>query len=51
VGKHIRKPLRVMDGVAFLETCEEAVADGNGEFVAANLAKLWRFVGMYQERG
>ena len=50
MGKHKRKPLPVMDGVPFLETCEQAIVDGNAGFISANLAKVRRFVVMYQNR-
>ncbi len=50
MGKHIGKPLPVMDGVAFLETCEKAIADGDAVFIARNLGKVIRFVVMYRER-
>ena len=50
MGKHKRKPLPVLDGVAFLQTCEQAIEDGNADYVSVSLPKLKTYVSMYQDR-
>ena len=50
MDKHKRKPLPTGDGVAFIETLERAVVEGDADFVSANMPKLKRFVKMYMDR-
>ena len=48
--KYKRKPLPIADGTAFIKTMEQAVAEGNPDFIAANLPKLREYIRMYQDR-
>jgi len=48
--KYKRKPLPIADGVAFLKTLEQGVAEGDADLIAANLPKLKRYISMYQDR-
>ena len=48
--KYKRKPLPIADGTAFIETLEQGVAEGNPDFIAANLPKLKRCISMHQDR-
>ena len=50
MAKNKRKPLPVLDGVAFLQTCEQMLADGNADYVSLSLPKLKKYVRMYQNR-
>jgi len=40
----------LQDGTAFIETLEQAVADGNADLISENLPKLKRYISMYQDR-
>ncbi len=48
--KYKKTPLPIADGVAFIETLEQAVKDGNPDLIAANLPKLKRYISMFQDR-
>ena len=50
MSKYKRKPLPVFDGVAFIETLEQAVEDGNAEFISKSLPKLKRYISLHQDR-
>jgi hypothetical protein len=50
MGKNKRKPLPTGDGMAFIETLEQAITDGDADLISANLPKLKRFISMYQDR-
>ena len=42
--------LPFQDGERFIETCEQAVQEGDAGFISKNLPKLQKLIGQYQDR-